>query len=46
MKSINDLNRIEPELLESIQQHVANAVATGWFVLGKHVEEFEEQFAG
>jgi len=45
MKSLNDLNRIEPELLEAIQEQLKATVASAWFVLGKSVSEFEEQFA-
>lgn len=45
MKNINDLSRIEPELLERIQREVADVIGTGWFVLGRRVAEFEERFA-
>jgi len=44
-KSLNDLQLIEPELLESIQEQVRELIQAGWFVLGRHVQEFEEQFA-
>lgn len=45
MKSLNDLYRIEPELLEAIQAQVSRVIESGWFVLGKHVAEFEQRFA-
>jgi dTDP-4-amino-4,6-dideoxygalactose transaminase len=44
-KSLNDFHRIEPELLESIQEQVRELIQAGWFVLGRHVQELEEQFA-
>ncbi len=45
MKSLNDLNRIEPELLQAIQEQVKATVSSGWFVLGENVSDFEQQFA-
>jgi dTDP-4-amino-4,6-dideoxygalactose transaminase len=45
IKSINELHRIESELLASIQENVRELLQAGWFVLGRHVQEFEEQFA-
>jgi aminotransferase EvaB len=45
MKSLNDLHRIEPQLLQAIQEAVRGTVESGWFVLGKNVTEFEEKFA-
>ena len=45
MKSINELHRIEPELLESIQEQVREVIQKGWFVLGERVQEFEDRFA-
>ena len=45
MKSINELHRIEPELLESIQEQVREVIRKGWFVLGERVQEFEYRFA-
>lgn len=45
MKSINDLNRLEESVAREIREAVVACVDSGWYILGKNVSAFEEEFA-
>jgi len=45
MKSINDLNRLSPHVAEEIHQAVSACIDSGWYVIGKNVAAFEQNFA-
>lgn len=45
LKSINDLTRLSPDIIEKIKIKTAAIIESGWFVLGKEVEKFETAFS-
>ena len=40
-----DLKAINSQYSEAIKQAVADVIDSGWYILGKNVEKFEEEFA-
>ena len=40
-----DLKKINSKYRDSINQSVARIIDSGWYILGKEVEEFENEFA-
>lgn len=45
MKSINDLNRLPDNVASEIRRAVSDCLDSGWYILGKNVASFEEEFA-
>lgn len=43
--AINDLKRLDPELKTRIKSKINEVIDSGWYVLGKEVNEFERKFA-
>jgi dTDP-3-amino-2,3,6-trideoxy-4-keto-D-glucose/dTDP-3-amino-3,4,6-trideoxy-alpha-D-glucose/dTDP-2,6-dideoxy-D-kanosamine transaminase len=45
MKSINDLGRLSDDVRKEIHQSLSECIDSGWYILGKNVTSFEEEFA-
>ena len=45
MLAINDLLRHNQSVMDELDNAVGNVLASGWYVLGRQVREFERQFA-
>jgi len=45
MIPFEDLGRLNQPFLENLKQRAADVLHSGWFILGKHVQEFEKEFA-
>src|SRR4051794_11101468 len=42
---LNDLSRQTRALMPQLQESIGNVLANGWYILGREVSAFEEQFA-